>query len=583
MIEDVHEPLDQYATYFKSAHIENTADFFEDLVRKSGVDENANREIVQQIRRLEKQVGSVSAINKWWHILRGIVVAVASCILLYVFGNYSWWWLIVPTAVFGLIFYWLNKLINGSHERIKELERACKEKYAQAWEQMEPLNRLFDWDIVAKLIQKTVPRIEFDPYFTNGRLNELQNTFGWSGELGNDHSIVFSHTGVLNGNPFVLARTLSHWMGKKTYHGSLKISWTKQVQGPDGKWRTMTRHQTLSASVERPFPEYQNQTFIVYGNEAAPDLIFSRNPSNLSKLKNGFFDRLRKKRAINKLENKSRNMEEGKTFTVMSNREFDALFDATDRNHEVQFRLLFTPLAQQETLKLLQDSQFGYGDDFIFNKSHMINIVKPAHMDATDISNEPEKFHTYELAQSRIFFNSYHNDFFRSFYFGFAPLLAIPLYQQHRSHSDIYKNIYADKSCYWEHESLANYHGEAAFKHPDCVTRSILKTVSRFEADGSQKVRVTASGYRSVERIDYVAVRGGDGHSHQVPVYWTEYFALKSASDMFVHEKVSNRIAECSQKTVNEEEKIRRLIEKHGADYRNAVLRRSIVSAVLRR
>jgi len=46
--------------------------------------------------------------------------------------------------------------------------------------------------------------------------------------------------------------------------------------------------------VEHPFPEYDNQTFIVYGNEAAPDLLFSRSPSKLSKLEDGFFDKMRK-------------------------------------------------------------------------------------------------------------------------------------------------------------------------------------------------------------------------------------------------------------------------------------------------
>jgi len=265
----------------------------------------------------------------------------------------------------------------------------------------------------------------------------------------------------------------------------------------------------------------------------------------------------------------------------MSNHEFDAIFDATDRNHEVQFRLLFTPLAQQEMLKLLKDSQVGYGDDFAFNKTHMINVVEPAHMRHTDIGGEPEKFHAYELAQARSFFNGYHNDFFRSFYFGIAPLLAIPLYQQHRPHSDIYKDTYASKSCFWEHEAIANYHGEAEFKHPDCVTRSILKTASKHETDGSQTVRVTASGYSSVERVDYVSVRGGDGRSHQVPVHWSEYLDVQRASNMVVREKVSSDNDSGALTTDNEDVTLHKVFEQRGVEYQNAIIRRSIVSAVL--
>lgn len=581
MIDDIYEPLEQYAAYLKSAHVNHTSDFFEDLVRQSGVDENANAKTVQQLRQLEQQAGGASSTTKWWRILRGAVIGAALLALLYIFMDYSWPWLVVPVVIFAPAIYWLNRVINDSSALLKQLEQACKAKCAEGWDQMAPLNRLFDWDIVARLMQKTVPRIAFDPYFSNGRMEELRNSFGWSGELGDAHSIVFSHSGVLNGNPFILARSLAHWMGSKTYHGSLRISWTEEVRNSDGTWRTETRHETLRASVERPFPEYDNQTFIVFGNEAAPDLVFSRSPSKLSKLEDGFFDKMKKNRAIKKLEAKSRDIGEGKTFTVMANREFDALFDATDRNHEVQFRLLFTPLAQQEMLKLLKDSHVGYGDDFAFEKSRMINVVEPAHMRNTDIGGAPEKFRAYELAHARKFFNDYHNDFLRSFYFGIAPLLAIPLYQQHRPHSDIYKDTYASKSCFWEHEAIANYHGETKFKHPDCVTRSILKTASHNEADGSQTVRVTASGYGSVERVAYVRVRGGDGCHHEVPVHWSEYFDVQRDSDMLVREKMPPSGEGGNSGADSEEATLHKVFLQRGVEYQNAILRRSIVSAVL--
>lgn len=577
MIDDVHEPLGQYSSRFKTAHVHNTADFFEDLVRRSGVDENANARTVQELRELEKQAAGVGSSNKWWRILRGVTIAAAVLAALYVFAHYAWPWLAVPAIVAAPAIYALNRVINDSDAQLKRLRDACEAKRAVAWGQMAPLNRLFDWDIVAKLMQKTVPRIAFDPYFSNGRMEELRNSFGWSGHLGADHSIVFSHSGVLNGNPFILARTLSHWMGSKTYHGSLNISWQEQYRNSQGKWETRTRHETLRASVERPFPEYENQTFIVYGNEAAPDLVFSRKPSKLSRLEDGLFDKWRKNRAIKKLEAKSRDVGEGKTFTVMANREFDALFDATDRNHEVQFRLLFTPLAQQEMLKLLKDSETGYGDTFAFEKTHMINVVESGHMRHTDISGDPAKFHAYELAQARTFFNGYHNDFFKSFYFGIAPLLAIPLYQQHRPHSDIYKDTYSHKPCFWEHEAIANYHGEAAFKHPECVTRSILKTSMEHEADGSQKVNVTASGFGSVARTEYVSVRGGDGRSHRVPVHWDEYFEVRNSADMLVRETA----APGDTPTDGDKPALPTAFSRHGIDAGKAVLRRSIVSAVL--
>lgn len=128
MIDDIHEPLEQYAAHFKTAHVNNTSDFFEDLVRQSGVDEDANARTVQQLRQLEHQAGGASSTNKWWRILRGIVIGAALVALLYVFTHYWWLWLVVPTAIFAPAIYWLNRVIKDSHARLTELEQACEAK-----------------------------------------------------------------------------------------------------------------------------------------------------------------------------------------------------------------------------------------------------------------------------------------------------------------------------------------------------------------------------------------------------------------------------------------------------------------------
>lgn len=535
MIDDIHEPLQLYRESFKDTHAANTAAFFEELVRRSGVDEAANQATVRELCHLEQQLAQATSSNSLWRLLRWTAIASFVGTLGYAYLHRGWWLIAAAGLIFALALVKLNQLISNASERIKRLEQQRDDKRGEAWQQMAQLNRLHDWDTVARLLQQTVPRIAFDPYFTQGRLQELQEAFQWSGNFNDGRSIVFAHSGELNGNPFVVAQTLDHWMGTKTYEGSLQITWTEEVRGSDGKLHTETRHETLYASLEHPFPEFGHRTFIIYGNEAAPDLSFSRSPSKLSGLDEGLLNSWKKRRAIKKLESVSRDID--KSFTVMANREFDALFGATDRDHEVQFRLLFTPLAQQEMLKLLKDSSTGYGDDFAFIKQRMVNIVEPAHMRQTDISADPRLFQHYELTHARKFFNDYHNDFFRSLFFGIAPLLAIPLYQQHRSHADIYKDTHASRSCFWEHEAIANFYGEQRFQHPECVTRSILKTRAQVRADGQQTVQVTASGYRSEERLTYVDVMGGDGHMHQVPVHWAEYFDVDRDSTMLVREQ----------------------------------------------
>src|SRR5690606_32970754 len=127
--------------------------------------------------------------------------------------------------------------------------------------------------------------------------------------------------------------------------------------------------------------------------------------------------------------------------------------------------------------------------------------------------------YTYELAEARAKFNSYNNLYFKSFFFAFAPILAIPLYQQHKPHEFIYKDVYNYNVSLWEHEATVNYMDVTKFKHPDSVTTNILKTSVVDSADGVDKLRVTAYGFAAEDRVDYVPVRGGDGYVHQVPVY----------------------------------------------------------------
>lgn len=578
MIEDIHEPVENYKSFFKDAHARNTTALFEDLVKKSAVDEATNIQTVKELRAIEQKVTNESTLSRNWRILRGVTIALLVVGICFILIQYSYWWMIGLALVFGPPIYKLNKIIAEVKARLAALENQRDAKRDEAWQQMGSLNQLYDWDIVTKLVQQTVPRIALDAYFTNGRLAELRDTFGLNDEFNHkERSMIFSHSGVLNGNPFVMARTQDHWMGEKTYHGSLNISWTEWETDSKGNSHSVTKHETLRASVTKPFPDYGNRTFIIYGNEAAPDLSFSRSPSSLSKLEDGFINNWRKKRAENALEKKSRDLKN--SFTVMSNREFDSLFAASDRDHEVQFRLLFTPLAQQEMLNLLQDKEVGYGDNFEFVKQNMINIVEPDHMMSIDISGNPEMFHAYELAHARKFFNDYHNNLFKSFFFGIAPILTIPLYQQHRSHADIYKDVYASKSCFWEHETIANHFGEKTFQHPDCITNSILKTQSKVESDGTQTVSVTSYGYSGKDRTDYVSVHGGDGHNHKVRVDWVEYLDVQRESNIVVKEKVPTEIDETSSD--NNDANFDNLFKNKGIDAKNVLLRRSVLSALM--
>jgi len=94
-------------------------------------------------------------------------------------------------------------------------------------------------------------------------------------------------------------------------------------------------------------------------------------------------------------------------------------------------------------------------------------------------------------------------------------------------------------------------------------------------------VRVTASGYSSVERVEYVAVHGGDGRRHQVPVHWHEYQVVQNASDILLKEQNFPNIDAQSSVNASEEMMLRKVFEQRGIEYKNSILRRSIISALL--
>jgi hypothetical protein len=64
---------------------------------------------------------------------------------------------------------------------------------------------------------------------------------------------------------------------------------------------------------------------------------------------------------LDKLEEKA--VKAGKTFTKLGNDEFEAFFGADDRDNEVEYRLLFTPLAILNEMDLIKNPA-PFGDDF---------------------------------------------------------------------------------------------------------------------------------------------------------------------------------------------------------------------------
>lgn len=544
----LHQPLDSYKAIYKDLHNKHVNDKLDSLVLESKIDIQANKSTVKDIRLNEKNRDNLAKTIRNNRSLRSflifLIVVLVGVIIYAIYqltlAPNTLSYILIPTSILlSILFIFLiskkinpkiRLLVKDKAAIIKKLEGLFKE----AWTQMQPLNDLFYEGMSQELFQKTVPLIKMDQMFDSKRLDYLVNKFGLDDLNVLDRSTLYVQSGEIKGNPFYIAEDLVHKMGTKTYSGSITITYTSTSR-VNGRTVTTTHTQVLTASVNKPYPLYTEQSYLVYGNEAAPDLMFSRIDSDAEHMSEKQIDKHVNK-TIKKLEKKSRkSVNQGTNYTVFGNSEFEVLFGATNRNHEVQFRLLFTPLAQTELLKLMKETTLGFGDDFDFIKHKKINIIVPEHLATIKLDMSPSYYTSYDFEDIKKKFVDYQNAYFRHIYFAFAPVLAIPLYQQTVTQEYLYKDLYSSYVSFFEHEHVVNSMDINKFRHEESATRNILKTKVVRSSDHKDVVQVTAYGYKSVPRVDYVSRLGRDGRMHVIPIPWNEYIPVDKQTNVEIN------------------------------------------------
>jgi len=563
----IYEPLKTYKNVLKDKHNENVNNYFKELTKKSNVDVSLNKETIKKLRRYEKDKKNINkAINKYMFLR--IILILLSVVLVLVgynqianptfFENRKNILIIVVEVIvivlsILLTFLKINPHMKMLKNNVNELSDKINKLTKEASKQMQPLNDLFEEGIQLKLFKKTLPLLNFDKYFDSKRLDYLVEKFGLTKAVNLERSTLYVKSGDIEGNPFYIANDLVHQMGVKTYTGTKTISWTSYTT-VNGKRVAQRRTQVLTATVTKPYPYYNQQSYLVYGNEAAPDLIFDRTDSDAEIMNQKQIDR-HVKRTTRKLRRKQRkDTRKGGSYTTLANSEFEVLFGATNRNNEVQFRLLFTPLAQKQLLDLMKDKEIGYGDNFDFTKHEKINIVYPEHLNMIDLDKDSNYFKSIDYEEIKMRFINYNNEYFKAIYFAFAPILSIPLYQQQKPHEYIYKDLYDSYVSFYEHEKIVNQMGEKHFAHPESKTRSILKTSIIKSKDNKDQIKVNAYSYKIKKRTDFVTRLGGDGRVHSIPVFWDEFIPIMRESKVDI-----NIIEDDKELTYNE--KARKFIE----------------------
>ena len=507
------EPQQAYKKLYKNKHHENTVKYFDELVKKAGINIEENKKTVDKYKNINEEIKKLKKKRGWLKFWR-----VMCCIIF---------------ILIFIVFIWLNKKIKALTDQINNMEGEAEKLLNLAWSQMSALNNLYDWNIPSTICNMDSDLIHFDKYFDAEKFQYLYDAFGLDENDEKNVSTVMVQSGEIYGNPFLMCRDYRQDWYQKTYTGSITIHWTSVVHDKNGT-RTVHHTQTLTASVQKPAPSYGYVTYLVYGNDAAPKLSFSRGPSNASGKDEKAINKMVKKEA-KQLDKKAKHdlMDNDPTtnYTRLGNDEFESLFGGENRDNEVEFRLLFTPLAQKNLINLIKDPE-PYGDDFYFTKKKKLNYIQSRHSQSMNYNPSPNFFYNYDYEAARKHFIEYNDLYFQAFFYDLCPIISIPIYQQQKSLKYIYKDNYRSNMVSYEHEVLANSFDRGLFKHANSKTDAILKTSFDHSNGKIDSVKVTAHSFDIARRTEYITQMGGDGRLHTIPVHWDEYLPLEKETDM---------------------------------------------------
>ena len=554
MEDEILEPLDSYNKIYKDKFNEVATTYFDELVQTSKIDVEANRKTIKEIKQKQELLKKKQK-KKYWINFAKVSMIIVSVILVLVSifitlnQNSSTtlkvvMWVITGLVVVGsilAILLWLTRLTMKLADEIKKLKEEIQALIDLSWKQMAPLNALYDWNIPAGLIEKTIPLFQMDKHFDSKKYAYMNKKYGLDINDDENASTYYVQSGSILGNPFLLCKDFRMDMGMKTYTGSITIHWTTYVHTKNGR-QAVHHTQVLRASVQREAPFYSYVTYLVYGNDAAPKLKFSRWPSRGSGMDEKQLKKFVKKGAKDLDAKQKKDLMDNNpdtNFTRLGNDEFEVLFGGTNRNNELEYRLLFTPLAQKNMIRLLKQGPFG--DDFAFKKELTLNYIQSRHSQAFDYQANPMIFVSNDHDAARKFFIDYNNNYFKNFFFEIAPLMSIPLYQQHKSVEYIYDEDFDANLSTYEHEAMANRFNPDDLRPEKSCTPNIYKTKLIEKRDKVDRVTVTAHSFIGERRVTYITKLGGDGRLHTIPVRWIEYIPVSKDTDMAVEDSMISR------------------------------------------
>ncbi|WP_031542811.1 MAG1210 family protein [Mesoplasma photuris] len=523
------EPIENYKNEVKPTLETEIQKMVQTKIEKSNIDLEQNKKQVAEIDETTNLILSLSKNKSLLKTFRIILIILGiGALILAISGFYSLTSTVYekPTlfqllatilgstiALFSLFFtiFYLNKKIKGINLSLADETELNKKLIDQATKSIAAFCEQFQPEDTLEILNRAVPQIKLDKFNTAKRMSEMFERGFPDHSFDNDITTRFIQSGIFGENPFMIYKINKHKMSSETYVGSIVISWSETYTNTQGEPETRTRTQTLTASYTAPKPSYQFVDILTYINESVPSVDFDRTVGKYT--------------TERKIEKKSKDM--NIDFNAMSNIEFESKFNAK-RNDEIGFRTLFSALAQENIVKLINtNDEDVQGDHFNFWKEENIFYITSDCLNTNfDYKN---KYYSHYSAQKVIDkFKKFNENYIKNIYFSLSPIMAIPILQE-TSLSDLYTFNEKDKISYQEAEYLAHSIDPHQFFGKD-VDAEVIWKISK--SDNDENTIVTGMSYNAYERVHLSQQYGQDGEWHTVPVIWYEYIPIVASKDI---------------------------------------------------
>ena len=445
--------------------------------------------------------------------------------------------LLCPIAVFpyNAIRYKISPLLIETEIQLSDAERRVCEAEEACLDNIRPYIKLIGDHITAEIISRTIDNLKIDRYLDQAQAKLIEDYVPDFFATDQNQSVLSILSGSSCSNPFIIIQQRIHHMVTRSYSGSRRVAVEYWERDDKGKMVRKYESEWLSASIEKPAPDYKVTRYLSFFSPEASDLSFTHKAElgiidNPRMLKAGIEERLKRFEKESEKQLRRNTSSDANVITMMADQTFEAMFFAIDRTNDLEFRKLFTPKAQENMVSLMLE----FGDYFNLEKSNRITKIEqetdnPWNMD-TIIGNY--RFFDYNEIVKQI--KEHNLSYFENFYRMLAPILCIPLYSTDSIEDGRLACCTEEDSIPSKYmaEVLANSIGAKALLGED---KDIITTVSdEYVEDLFTVYHLDVFYYDEHKETETVRVRASDRSYHDVDIDWINYIPRHKCLDLKV-------------------------------------------------